>query len=128
MYKEPISRHPAVSDGLMVGKTSMIPQVQGKHMKPVASHDQDRHEYFRGHALAGPSMRASMGGLGDSDHGYTARPAIAGGAVARSNARVSGFTFGSPSPHQDEPTKYRHGGISKTNYTPRQHIGRRPAY
>ncbi len=127
MFKEPISRHPSVSHGLMVGKTTMHPQVQGKHMKPVASHDQDRHEYFRGHALAGPSMRASMGGLGDSDHGYTARPAVSGGAVA-SKAKVSGFTFGSPSPHQAESTIYRHGGISKSNYTPRQHIGRRPAY
>jgi len=111
----------------MVGKTSMHPQVQGLHMGHVGAHDQDRHEYFRGHALAGPSMRASMGGLGDSDHGFMARPAVSGGSVA-SKAKVSGFSFGSPSHHQDEPTIFRHGGITKTKFASKQHMGRRPAY
>jgi hypothetical protein len=127
MPQAPISRHPSVTDGRLVGKTTMRPQRQSKLMRPTGADHRDRHEYFRGHALAGPSMRSAMGGLGDSDHGYTAKPATSGGAVSRSGLH-SGFSFGSPSPHQDEPIQYRHGGISTTSYQPRQHIGRRPAY
>jgi len=125
MRQAPISRMPSVHDTRSLGKTTMIPQKQHKRMPPNAAHDQARHEFFRGHALAGPSMRASMGGVGDSDHGYTARPAMQGGALKKSP--LSGFSFGSESPHQSEPMRYRHGGVSRSHsFTSRMVKGRIP--
>ena len=123
--QEPISRHPAVHDTRSLGKTTMIAQPQHKRMKPTAADVQERHEYFRGHALAGPSMRASKGGLGDNDHGYTAAPIMSGSGLK--SKRMPGFSFGSRSPHQGEPVKHRGLHAPSVQFPSKMHKGRIPA-
>jgi len=113
------------SDKTMSGITSQLPQVSHQ-LKANAAHDFDRHEYFRGHALAGPSMRAAQGALGDSDVGHLSKPDIEGGSL-RAKMKHSGFSFGSASVHQGEVKRYRHGGISKSHYPARMPMGRTPS-
>lgn len=125
--QHPKSRHPAVHDTRSVGKTTMIAQPQHKRIKPTGAHIEERHEFFRGHALAGPSMRASMGGLGDADHGYTAHPATSGSGIHKTK-RMAGFSFGSRSPHQDETISYRGTAMPSKIFPSKVPKGRTPAY
>jgi hypothetical protein len=125
MNREPISRHPAVHDLRSVGKTTMIAQPQHHRMRPTGAHHPLRSEYFRGHALAGPSERVSRGGLGDSDHGYLSAPKVGGKGLSK---RAPGFSFGSRSPHMGEPVTHRGHRAPSVHFPTKVPMGRMPAY
>ncbi len=127
MNKEPISRHLAVHDFRSVGKTTMIGRPQHHRMRPTGAHHPKRSEYFRGHALAGPSERVARGGLGDSDHSYVSAPAMSGQGM-RHKHRAPGFSFGSKSPHMGEPVTHRGHYAPSVHFPTKVPLGRMPAY
>ena len=120
----PISRHPAIHDTRALGKTTAIPRPQHHRIKPTGADIHERHEFFRGHALAGPSQRSASGMVGDNDHGYTAAPSMRGSGIHKK--RMPGFSFGSPSPHQDEPIHHRGHRMPSAKFPSKVPKGRMP--